>query len=101
MGIYIKDVRLPQGCNECFFAPRCWVRPLDPTFFASIRPEGCPMVEVKVPHGRLIDANNIDYRNDEMHNDEKILFSDDFFNGVQWVDRCINATSTIILAEGE
>lgn len=99
MGVYIKDVGMPRGCNECFFAPRCWMRPLDPTFFASIKPDGCPMVEVTVPHGRLIDASKIDYKNDKMHNDGNVLFSDDFFNGIGWAHKCVNDTPTVIPEE--
>ena len=97
MGVYIKDTGMPRGCNECFFAPRCWVRPLDPTFFASIKPDGCPMVEVEVPHGDLIDRYEVDDMAYQLYDNIQGMWS-----GYKVIDEDdINDAKVIIPEEGE
>lgn len=58
MGVYVKDMEMPQKCGTCDF------RVNDFTCLASSgavlkvlykRPDWCPLVEVKEPHGRLLD----------------------------------------------
>ena len=74
-GIYIKDngnVYMPKSCSECQegFLPivadcpwSCWNTPskygevfLDPKL---VRHPECVLVEVRTPHGRLIDSDDI------------------------------------------
>lgn len=50
MGVYIKGVEKPRSCGECFIGRRFMCEHVE-TF------EDCPLVEVKEPHGRLIDAD--------------------------------------------
>ena len=45
MSIYIKGMDMPKDCGECFVGNR------------TICSKQCPLVEVKEPHGRLIDAD--------------------------------------------
>ena len=65
-GVYIKDMKMPKSCDECFVmldlcsaarkiaksrGPRMWV----PTTY---RPDDCPLQEIK-PHGGLIEKNAV------------------------------------------
>ena len=64
--------------------------------------EHCPLIEVPTPHGRLIDADKIDYRNDAMHDGiGHLVVADNFMNGVMWINDCIDNAPTVIEAEGE
>ena len=60
MGVYIKGKRKPDTCYDCDF-----VDGSDDCFFGlgytgdmcDCVYEDCPLIEVKTPHGRLIDAD--------------------------------------------
>ena len=61
MGVYIKDMDKPSECDLCNFENYGYCRAL----LSYINVEKgidtrCPLVEVKVPHGKLIDADAID-----------------------------------------
>ena len=60
MGVYIKDMKMPKGCRDCRFEDwgKCIaIRPIGTTRHLSEEREVyCPLIEVKEPHGRLIDA---------------------------------------------
>lgn len=74
MGVYIKGMKMPGKCGSCdlFHAEspmHCTVVKGHRTVGAPYgmpRPDWCPLVEVKEPHGRLIDADEIvkDLRHD-------------------------------------
>lgn len=56
MGTYIKNFAPPKNCADCDddmlrTAIGC------PLFANNGRHEKCPLVDVPIPHGRLIDAN--------------------------------------------
>lgn len=67
MGVYIKDMNMPENCSECRFGilsgDRDWCA-------VSLKyrnhetaghvPDDCPLVEVKTPHGDLIDRNELE-----------------------------------------
>ena len=67
MGVYIKGMKMPTGCDDCEFCKRaisgydwCCVpmtngrdKPLDEPV---IKPDWCPLVPVP-KHGRLVDAD--------------------------------------------
>lgn len=70
MGVYIKGMKMPKGCHE---APHGYVCPyllyckvnreyVEKTGKAAInkRLDGCPLVEVTEPHGRLVDYEEIE-----------------------------------------
>lgn len=75
MGVYIKGMKMPKECRECYLLEyyeylgetQCSVtrRMLaergKPISFDG-RPGWCPLVEVPEPHGRLIDADALDYK---------------------------------------
>lgn len=56
MGIYIKEMTMPQnGCSRCF-NDECLL-PYSEYVPKGNRHPNCPLIEVKTPHGRLIDTN--------------------------------------------
>ena len=67
MSILIRGMEMPEECNACPLANYnmgtmyCKALPPSPKGYHVIRFEGkredCPLVEVKEPHGRLIDAD--------------------------------------------
>ena len=59
MGVYIKGMEMPITCNECrvFEAANCYrFRDIK---FTKERHQNCPLAEVKTPHGRLVDADQV------------------------------------------
>lgn len=54
MGIYIKDLAMPTSCKKCPFTCEKLV-----FFDGKNRPQGCPLIEIPTPHGRLIDASEL------------------------------------------
>jgi hypothetical protein len=68
MGVYIKDMEMPETCEDCQFhryhSHYEYVCVATPLFYPmnlanseGIRKEWCPLVSVPEPHGRLIDAD--------------------------------------------
>ena len=62
MGVYIKDIIMPDNCSECRFESECGFCIAEPPNFCgetmdNRRPDWCPLIEVKVPHGKLIDGD--------------------------------------------
>ena len=57
---YIVPRDIPKGCEQCPFNDhtKCRTMPIgfDEYPLVGRRPDWCPLVEVKKPHGRLIDA---------------------------------------------
>lgn len=54
MGVYIKDYDAPKSCEDCdcelAYMLQC-------KYWTGRESDGCPLVPVKTPHGRLIDAD--------------------------------------------
>lgn len=67
MGVYIKGIKMPQTCIDCplyrytAVSHYCCVAPIRGQK-ATERDKDCPLVEVKPPHGRLVDFGNIKYK---------------------------------------
>ena len=68
MGVYIKGMEMPKACVvcpcACEFDGSCHITGYKPTF-AEWYEDGvkdCPLVPVS-PHGRLIDADALNYSN--------------------------------------
>ena len=59
MGLYIKGMEMPKGCGECNIP--CGIHCSDKILFGfdETRPKNCPLVDVKKPHGRLIDVDKL------------------------------------------
>lgn len=69
MSVIIKGMKMPKSCDSCDLIQfndeeleaHC---PLSPYYRwcgtpPDYRPEGCPLVELPTPHGRLIDENEL------------------------------------------
>lgn len=67
MSLLIKDMKMPENCYECLLFDRydyccnafTYGIPARYRYGDQGRPEWCELVEVKTPHGRLIDANAV------------------------------------------
>lgn len=64
MGVYIKGLEMPEKCINCKFCVNMNEYPFHACFitysgiyFDIDRLKNCPLVEIKTPHGRLIDAD--------------------------------------------
>ena len=75
MGVYIKGMEMPNNCQECvcindeyFYCQAVGRQPQDENVI-SRRPDWCPLVEVQ-PHGRLIDADELQRKFERMANEE-------------------------------
>lgn len=84
MGVYIKNMNKPSKCNECYFNFKNYCDLLDDNTPSDSIDCRCPLVEVRTPHGRLIDAD-----------DYKKLLADD---SKLWV---LDHSPTVIEAEEE
>lgn len=64
MGVYIKGMSVPKSCSECKFfhienfQKWCCITDREDIFLDAI-PDWCPLIEVKVPHGDLIDKDQL------------------------------------------
>ena len=92
MSVLIKDMEMPDNCEECRFDTECGFCSVMPDNFCGdtdgfTKPDWCPLVEVPAPHGRLIDADEL------MRDISKYHVSDGKFQ--HWVD----VQQTVIEAE--
>ena len=114
MGVYIASMQMPKCCDECpirhMTLSWCNIakrstshsdsyKPLD----QSKRPSWCPLTEVKTPHGRLVDADELWNKMSNYIDNEgaKFPFGDDD-SIIQRDSACfmIESADTIIEAEG-
>ena len=65
MGIYIKGMEMPNCCLDCPLynghGCKATLQMFHPITNVAVRVEGCPLIEVKTPHGRFIDVTKIPY----------------------------------------
>ena len=65
MSVLIKGMEMPENCDKCRFQSelRLYCDAMPYNFCGNTddieRPDWCPLVEVKIPHGRLIDADEL------------------------------------------
>ena len=50
MSILIRGMKMPKTCDDC-------IVPLSKCDFLQKRAEGCPLVEIPTPHGRLVEEH--------------------------------------------
>lgn len=111
MSILIKGMDMPKWCDDCEFMQSGYpdwcdltYRDLD-VFISSIRPNWCPLVEVKTPHGKLIDADELLNKLQELFDrrEKDARFTGNKGNIVTWNDAIyhIKIAPTIIEAEEE
>ena len=79
MGVYFKDLKLPENCASCWVADICFYRILSGDKGYTNRIDTCPMIEVPTPHGSLIDAKQLKnyfadvYEQNDSQAEERIL----------------------------
>lgn len=88
MGIYIKGIKKPKHCYECTVG-ECRVRLPKGDINYNVHPQ-CPLIEVKEPHGRLVDTTTA-YQ-------DTMIYGEHFRKSVL---KIIDNLPTIIEAEGE
>ena len=55
MSVLIKGMDMPERCGQCFLrVGNCKQR-----IYMEQRPKGCPLVEIPIPHGQLIDVDEL------------------------------------------
>jgi len=67
MSVLIKGFKVPKNCEDCRFCAgladtewgTCAGCLIDDEYREASSKSGCPLVEVPVPHGRLIDADEL------------------------------------------
>ena len=89
MGVYIKGMKKPKDCNACF---------LDlydrQTYCHNGEKALCPLIEVKTPHGRLIDVDEVEAQAELM---QKVNGKD---RGFMDIALAFAVAPTVIKAEG-
>ena len=102
MSILIKDMEMPETCDECKFhcyhsdgeyvcAATPLLYPFNLANSKGRRKDWCPLVDVPAPHGRLIDADAL---LEDVRKNSDSYSADDFAH--EWVD----VQPTVIEAEG-
>lgn len=114
MSIFIRGVDLPENCMDCpVDFPICdlWTHSAFEGIKGNpyyIRHPNCPIIEVPVPHGRLIDADALDdaftnlrWTTGDYKTGKLVHWGDrkDWCLKGQEVDELINSAPTIIEAE--
>lgn len=59
MSVLIQGMEMPQNCNECII--NC-----DVFTFIDKRSPNCPLIDIPIPHGDLVDLNDVVHPNDSM-----------------------------------
>jgi len=63
MGVYIKGMKMPKNCEQCpcsdLYGCAVLSQIMATKEMKSGRPDWCPLVEIKEPHGDLIDSDKL------------------------------------------
>lgn len=109
MSILIKGIEKPKTCYECIFSRFYTSKEQTGNYcnllhrvvyeyqlqiVADTPPNDCPLVEVKEPHGRLIDADKILDKMKSM-----MVQGEAFTTAVKYVEMIVDAAPTVIEAE--
>jgi hypothetical protein len=101
MSVLIRGMKMPSKCFDCKLA-KLWgdclqCTSLEGLFFTHDyykRMENCPLVEVKTPHGRLVDA---DLAMEKLATDKKEAYT----KHDVWLKFSTYGAPTVLEAEGE
>ena len=55
MSVLIRGMEMPERCGMCFLR----VGDCKQRIYMEQRPKACPLIEIPTPHGRLIDADEL------------------------------------------
>ena len=97
MGVYVKGMEMPPACGYCRLAWCCKAAEgecIDLRERNSYRHRNCPLVEIKKPHGRLIDADEIIMQMNEMK-----VKGETFTTAVNYVKEINTNAPTVIESE--
>lgn len=109
MSVLLKGMTMPETCDDCPFhvyhSHYEYVCKATPMFYPmnlansnGIRKDWCPLVEVKPPHGRLIDESVV---LELIREDMGIKSLDFLYNAEKSVVNQVVHAPTVIEAEGE
>ena len=116
MSVLIKGMEMPKDCRECPMQTystktgKTWCLPADEILedgYRSIqfyeRPDWCPLVEVKTPHCRLIDADAVmETFADRLEKvSERYGIGSAVAGAVSGAMKLLDAQQTVIETEGE
>lgn len=91
MSVLIRGMEMPERCGQCFLR----VGNCEQRIYMERRPKGCPLVEVKEPHGDLVDKDKL--MQEFMDSDLDYLPRDDWKEIIQ----IVSDADVVIEAEGE
>lgn len=90
MSLLIKGLNIPKNCLLCPCCVGegigmgrqhyCQVIDDEPCVSETYRPKNCPLVEIPTPHGRLIDADEIEKCVHEWYDVGEYVFADTIRN---------------------
>lgn len=99
MGIYIKNIKMPKSCWDCFACYDGWCIINQKIEGHRTVTHSCPLIEVP-PHGRLIDADALLESIKEAKKKQPEIsdvYDEDYFAVAEWV----SYAPTIIESEGD
>lgn len=113
MSILVRNVEMPKDCRECRLMEyhnstgKTWCAPADGLLAEDFRPipfdgrpEWCPLVEIKTPHGDLIDRDA--FFSGLSHEDIQFSFHvDGTFVDVTKINKILQNQPVVVEAEGE
>lgn len=103
MGVYFKGMKMPENCLNCDVNTSYNYCPVLCRDTSNIRYDkrfdDCPAVEVKEPHGRLIDADDFFERLGEKDISFSLFF-DGMFVDISVITELLSNLKTVIEAEG-
>ena len=98
MSVLIKGMAMPMSCYECHYSDEdeneCEIN-LCKCEWGHNRPDDCPMVEVETPHGRLIDASALLWKEGQM----AVIQDAAYGRGREEMKNAIRTAPTVIEAE--
>lgn len=99
MSYIVSSRDIPKGCEHCPFNghTKCRIMPIgfDEYPLVGRRPDWCPLIEVKTPHGRLGDLDELKAKFRHSKKDDEVDKA-----WISTVRRIITQAETIIEAEG-
>ena len=100
MGVYNPQMKMPLGCHRCEYYDVCKISNKSIGRYNAERSPDCPLVEIEIPHGRLIDAKKFHRR---LQKQAMKLYGKDnkTYQLVMDIMDAIHAESTVIEAEVE
>lgn len=94
VSVLIKNMEMPSVCAECFMDPLCGKALYGDTNIWKERHPDCPLIEVKEPHGDLVDKDKL--MTEVMDRDLDHLQRDDWKEVIQ----IVSDADVVIESEG-